>query len=707
MKNSSGNDGGIGTLTPPTRRGSITEHPAQATPTLEAKTPALKARGLRKGRVAVKQISATRALKNAYHLKKVAPHIIPAEEPQEGYTSLVPIHVLAHLHRPERRGKLVVGGKLAKQLKSVKFPPTSSSVVDPLFNGTLFFVRILFTIRNQNNAVKSVSAADIATAIKYASQAARPISRYAAQYGPNTISVAPGIINFSVALASAAYNDSQLQGWVNSIVTQHRLPSSACVVVLNPQGVVNKDGDPGKGIGGYHWKASVPYCFVNVSGKNLTVADPTNLYAMALSHEIAEMAVDPLANLVNPEVCDPCGPNCQTVFVDYFDNGANYIDTTQTLPPAFAYNFYINGIVKPSAARQCPAPATACDYSPPKGVALMGAVGGGRNADGRLEVFGLGLDTALWHIWQTKPNNGWSGWASLSGRITSDPAIANNADGRLEAFARGKDSGLWHIWQTKPNNGWSNWASLGGVITSDPAVNCNADGRLEVFARGLDNGLWHIWQTKPNNGWSGWTSLGGVITSDPVIGRNADGRLEVFARGTDNALWHIWQTAPNNGWSGWASLSGIITSAPAVGCNADGRLEVFVRGLDNAIWHNWQLAPNNGWSGWHSLGGIVTSDPSVNSNADGRLEVFARGLDNGLWHNWQVVPNGGWSGWASLSGIITSDASVTRNADGRLEVFARGLDDALWHIWQTAPNNGWSDWASLGGILVIDQAEAA
>jgi hypothetical protein len=42
--------------------------------------------------------------------------------------------------------------------------------------------------------------------------------------------------------------------------------------------------------------------------------------------------------------------------------------------------------------------------------------------------------------------------------------VGQNADGRIEVFARGGNGALWHIWQTAPNNGWSGWASLGGVI---------------------------------------------------------------------------------------------------------------------------------------------------------------------------------------------------------------------------------------------------
>src|SRR5437868_5342697 len=53
---------------------------------------------------------------------------------------------------------------------------------------------------------------------------------------------------------------------------------------------------------------------------------------------------------------------------------------------------------------------------------------------------------------------------------------------------------LWHIWQTAPNNGWSNWQPLGGGVVGAPVAIENADRRLEVFVRGTDWKLWHIWQ---------------------------------------------------------------------------------------------------------------------------------------------------------------------------------------------------------------------
>jgi acylphosphatase len=422
------------------------------------------------------------------------------------------------------------------------------------------------------------------------------------------------------------------------------------------------------------------------------------------SHEFAEMLTDPKFpsgwfGSTSDEVGDICNGETATITV-----GPNTWNVQRIYSKAD--DIKTNGTSYCLASAPEPIPALP---GGPTGfaVALSTAVAAACNADGRIEMFGVGTDNALWHIWQTVPHAGpWSAWASLGGVLTSEPAVALNSDGRLEVFVRGTDNALWHTWQTIPHAGpWSAWASLGGTITSDPAVALNSDGRIEVFARGTDDALWHIWQTAPHAGpWSAWASLAGAITSDPAVALNSDGRLEVFARGTDDALWHIWQTAPHAGpWSTWASLAGVITSDPAVALNSDGRLEVFARGTDDALWHIWQTAAHAGpWSAWASLAGVITSDPSVALNSDGRLEVFARGTDDALWHIWQTAAHAGpWSAWASLSGVITSDPAVPRNSDGRLEAFARGNDNALWHTWQTAPHAGpWSSWASLGGILI-------
>jgi hypothetical protein len=252
--------------------------------------------------------------------------------------------------------------------------------------------------------------------------------------------------------------------------------------------------------------------------------------------------------------------------------------------------------------------------------------------DNCLELFVIGVISAqqseLWHIRQTAPSQGWTDWSSLGSPAAAGglhtPVVAASADGRLEVFATGSDGALWHIWQTSPNGGWSSWLSHGGppgTTLNDlwhPVVAPNSQRRLELFAVGDDNALWHIWQIAPNGGWSSWTSHGTPPGTDffnsggPAMAASADGRLELFICGKDEQLWHIWQVAPSGGWSSWTSHGHPpivnppfpvgVWNTPGLALNSAGRLELFVAGTNTELWHIWQTAPNQGWSGWLSHG---------------------------------------------------------------------------------------------------------
>ncbi len=240
------------------------------------------------------------------------------------------------------------------------------------------------------------------------------------------------------------------------------------------------------------------------------------------------------------------------------------------------------------------------------------------------------------------------------------PAVGNSGDGRFEIFVIGQDSALWHIYQTAWSNGWSRWSVLGGPwgnVTEPPAVGSSGDGRLELYvAAGT---LQHAWQTAYSNGWSGFVNEGSPSPIPnlgffaPAIAPNADGRLELFVAA--NGLFRKEQTAWSNGWTDWLPHDNPpedhLVGPVFAGRSGDGRVEAFTVGEHGTMWNVRQTAPAGAWSGWNSFGsagGGFDDRPTFHRSADGRLELFVRGGDGHLWHRWQLAVSTAesWSGWA-------------------------------------------------------------
>ncbi len=301
----------------------------------------------------------TRLLKNAKFLQRLEVGYLPKFEPLEGFPSLVPADILRRLERmpPEE-----IGIKLLTTIVSKHRPPRAGTKLTvPLFSGTLRFVQTTFSSGGSSFAVPD---ADLNVAVQYATLAVVPISAYASQYGPNRLAVAGATIPFNAAVSGGKYNDSILSGWVDQLAKANGLGSDACLVFLNPQGVTNTDADATRGVLGYHnmSPSGVPYAFVNVMGRGLTIDDRQDFYAVALSHEVAEMTGDPRADGSNPELCDECAGNCNVDYRNYFDSNGNWLGGS----PKSDYAFFTDGIATPASVAQCPAPESSCVYPPPK-----------------------------------------------------------------------------------------------------------------------------------------------------------------------------------------------------------------------------------------------------------------------------------------------------------------------------------------------------
>lgn len=326
----------------------------------------------------------------------------------------------------------------------------------------------------------------------------------------------------------------------------------------------------------------------------------------------------------------------------------------------------------------------------------------GQNQDGRLELFGVGLDMLVYHKWEMSPNGQWSDWKRLgdnSNQVT-EIAVGKNQDGRLEVFTVTTDRRILHAYQGGAYDGWSAFLQLGtdddhghGIV-----VGSNQDGRLEVFAIGQrDDGIYHIWQMSPNSGWSSWLRLGLTThkAKQIAVEKFSSGRLGLFAIGLDDFVYH-WVQDPS-GTNGWSSRYNTGTPPELAEqvlaiTDASGLLELFVLGLGGAIYHRRETSGAT-FSPWNGFGANTAKYLAAGRNLDGRIELITVGLDDTVRHFWQDYPSSpAWYGGDYL-GTATNMAkqiAVGRHADGRLKVCTIGTNNRLYHFTQTQANNGWA-----------------
>jgi hypothetical protein len=307
----------------------------------------------------------TRALKNARYLQSVAPKVFKKGRLAEGFGTGIPLELLRVLHRTRHDSPLLRRHKdIADVLKKHPIPLPGRTARAPLFNGVLHFAQVTFTTGGGNLVVPT---ADMNTIVQYAQHAVVPINEYAKQYGQNSVSVSPNLIIDTINVPSGSFGDSDLDGWVNQIASANSLGATDAVFIVFPPGLTGT-GTNTSAIGdnsGFHFKANISYVAAGVFHQGLTLQDVADVYAMVVSHETAELVVDPNGDLSNPEVCDPCDINCSNLTRIYFDASNNFLGANQASPPGgFAYNYYICAIVTPDGASSCPASAADCQYAP-------------------------------------------------------------------------------------------------------------------------------------------------------------------------------------------------------------------------------------------------------------------------------------------------------------------------------------------------------
>lgn len=260
------------------------------------------------------------------------------------------------------------------------------------------------------------------------------------------------------------------------------------------------------------------------------------------------------------------------------------------------------------------------DLAMPAGVAGFVELAMTRDADGRIEVFGIdGATGTVWWIYQNPPkivdtteqvtppgsttpitvhvqvaeppDTPWSGWVSLPGEAVARLTVTNDATGRVTLIGTGQDPqavAVYVISQAKAtaltSADWSAWARIdnadSGAAGSKPTAVLDNEGAINIFMVGSLSEVVQIRQEPPGGpGWSGWHRPGmtGKTLVNVTSAFAGDGQIVLVALDENLGLHANYQDdALFQQWTGWQQIG----VAPDLGLtamdyNANGGLTYF------------------------------------------------------------------------------------------------------------------------------------
>jgi hypothetical protein len=123
---------------------------------------------------------------------------------------------------------------------------------------------------------------------------------------------------------------------------------------------------------------------------------------------------------------------------------------------------------------------------------------------GKMHVVGISKQGNVFHAAQSGTNIAFGNSEALGGSKLKSIASALNDDGRIEIFAVGGDGKIYHIWQ-HIGGGWSDWEGLGiaqNITFKEVRPIRTAARTIAAFALTSDGMPAYIQQTSKNGAWS-------------------------------------------------------------------------------------------------------------------------------------------------------------------------------------------------------------
>ncbi len=317
--------------------------------------------------------------------------------------------------------------------------------------------------------------------------------------------------------------------------------------------------------------------------------------------------------------------------------------------------------------------------------------------DGQGRTYAFGVQGGVVMVWANGAGPVSIGGSELSPNLTA----CRNADGRVEVFGVSMATGnIMTSFMTTAGvfSGWvdlGNPTATGATGTGTPIVGTNADGRMQVFVKNSGGGISTKWQTSVNGTFSGWLDMrGSDVQGSPAVITRANGRMELFAA-TRGGVLNWSQVAPNANWTAATTrVTTAVSSSPTVAANADGRLEIFYRTTAGAVGTLYETT-SGGWTTTTTnlAGNGGVGDIAATTAADGRIFLMERDKAGALSTTAQTAVNASFANWTSLGGATPGTPSLI-NTNGTLTALAIGDNDALFTA--TATQNGFTPWQNLG-----------
>ncbi len=308
-------------------------------------------------------------------------------------------------------------------------------------------------------------------------------------------------------------------------------------------------------------------------------------------------------------------------------------------------------------------------------------------ADGRLDVYMIGIDNRMWHTWQTvapssaTPAGAWNGhWVQISdnGSFVLGTHISvvrlPSGDAELVYVNKGSDQYNGNIFRAQisaTSGAVTSFAQVGTtaniahkVYATTPATGPMA-GKLDIFIIGLggSNGdpIWHTWQDT-NGNWqpgapSDFRQIGVTAAAAPTLtcsrlyatsNPSCADEMSVYSRPDGASVVTIIDSARNvrrdvvtQGTEGGFQLVGSadnLATRIAVAPFSDGRSEVFMIGLDGRVWHTWETTPGTWNATDFAAAGPVAQGFTASSIAPVRLPddhvdlYMADAQNQHVWH---------------------------------------------------------------------------